>query len=100
MSARKKAKDAVNLALDEGTTIQEQIAAAFTVCKLIEKYDLLDSPLDTLIGSDNEIIGSIANIVQKTIGDPSLTRDIKKIISEVARGVATRRSRGRSYGGR
>jgi hypothetical protein len=91
-AARQKAKDLVKLAIDERTPEKERIAAAFGALKIIDKYDLLSSPLDGIMQSDNETVQAAATIFE-TLTNPDLVSSVKK----VARGIA---NRGGGGGGR
>lgn len=90
MSARKKARDLVTLALDESGSEKERISAALKCVKLIAKYDLLASPLDGLLDSDNETVSAAANILQR-LADPGLHASIKKVGEKIGRARARRR---------
>ena len=89
MSARQKAKDLVELAADVDTPDNERIAAAMKVVKMIRKYDLLASPLDGLMASDNETVQAATDIFSR-ITDPSLVKSLKKVADQIGR---VRRSR-------
>jgi hypothetical protein len=89
MSARQKAKDLVELAADVDTPDNERIAAAMKVVKMIRKYDLLASPLDGLMASDNETVAAATDIFSR-MTDPSLVRSLKKVAGQIGR---VRRSR-------
>lgn len=91
---RKKARDLIRLALDEKTTEDERIAAALRAVKLIDKYDLLRSPIDGLLESDNETVSAAASIFER-ITDPELVRSIKTVSAGIKRvRGAGRRKRG------
>lgn len=89
MSARQKAKDLVELAADVDTPDNERIAAAMKLVKMIRKYDLLASPLDGLMASDNETVQAATDIFSR-ITDPSLVKSLKKVADQIGR---VRRSR-------
>jgi len=89
MSARQKAKDLVELAADVDTPDNERIAAAMKVVKMIRKYDLLASPLDGLMASDNETVQAATDIFSR-MTDPSLVKSLKKVADQIGR---VRRSR-------
>lgn len=76
--ARKKAKDLVRLALDERTPDKERERASRTVCKIIDKYNLLDSPLDDMLGGGNEKVAAAAQIFE-TLTDPGLVASVKTV---------------------
>ena len=63
MNARQKVKDLITLALDERTPDKERVSAAFSALKIIDKHDLLSSPLDGVMDSiDNEDVRAAGNI--------------------------------------
>lgn len=82
MSARQKAKDLVELAADVDTPDNERIAAAMKLVKLIRKYDLLASPLDGLMESDNETIAAATDIFGR-LTDPALVNSLKKFTGKL-----------------
>lgn len=88
--ARQKAQDLVRLATDSDTDKEEALTAAYRACKIIEKYDLLSSPLDGLLGSGNETVEAAASIFE-TLTSPKLAGNLKKIAGAV--GQARRRRR-------
>ena len=92
MSARQKARDLVELAADVDTPDNERIAAAMKLVKLIRKYDLLASPLDGLMASDNETVQAATDIFSR-ITDPSLVKSLKKVADQIGRVRNRRRSR-------
>lgn len=84
MSARQKAKNLVELAADSETPDNERMAAAMKLVKLIRKYDLLSSPLDGFLASDNETVSAAADIFS-TLTNPSLVNNVKKIANKMRR---------------
>ncbi len=90
MSARQKAKDLVELAADVDTPDNERIAAAMKLVKMIRKYDLLASPLDGLMSSDNETVQAATDIFSR-ITDPSLVKSLKKVADQIGRVRGRRR---------
>ena len=83
MNARQKAKDLIELALEENGDDKERIAAAMKALRIIRKYDLLSSPLDGLLSSDNETIKAATSIFEK-LTDPDLVSSVKKISSRIS----------------
>lgn len=83
---RQKAKDLLKLAFDESTSESERGSALVQAGKLIVKHDLLTSPLDGILASDNESVQAVATIVDK-LSDKGLVDSVKK----VARGLRRRR---------
>lgn len=94
MSARQKAKDLVELAADVDTPDNERIAAAMKLVKLIRKYDLLASPLDGLMASDNETVQAATDIFGR-LTDPTFLASVKKIGGQLGRAAGARRRRSR-----
>lgn len=92
---RKKARDLIELAVDENTPKEERLAAAFNAAKLIHKYDLLASPLDELLGSENETIRAASTVLDR-ITDPAFIDSVKTI----GRGLSRREREGGGEGGR
>lgn len=90
MSARQKARDLVELAADVDTPDKERVAAAMKLVKLIRKYDLLASPLDGLMASDNETVQAATDIFSR-ITDPSLVKSLKKVADQIGRVRGRRR---------
>lgn len=80
---RRKALDLVELALDEKTTEDERLVAAMSVVKLIDKYDLLSSPFEELLGSKNDAIRAASTIVDR-IADPDFIDSVKTISSQIS----------------
>jgi hypothetical protein len=94
MNERQKAKDLIALALDaRNNSEKECAAAAFQALKLIDKYDLLDSPLDGLLGgfrgSDNATVKAVSNIVRR-FTEPDAINDFKTV---AGRGKGRRRAK-------
>jgi hypothetical protein len=81
---RQKARDLIELALDESTTDEERISAAMKAAKLIRKHDLLSSPLDGLLDSDNETVQAASNIFE-VLTDPKLAKSVKKVADQFRR---------------
>lgn len=92
MSNRQKARDLVELAADVDTPDNERIAAAMKVVKMIRKYDLLASPLDGLLSSDNETVAAATDIFGR-LTDPTFLASVKKIGGHLGRATAARRRR-------
>ena len=88
MNARQKARDLIELASDVHNDDKERISWAMKACSLIRKHDLLASPLDGLLDSDNETVQAATSIFEK-LTDPELVRSVKKIGGRLGR----RRSR-------
>ena len=84
-SHRKKALDLIELALDENTTESERLVAAMSAVKLIDKYDMLASPFDELLGSQNDAIRAASTIVDR-ITDPDFVDSVKTITSQFGKG--------------
>jgi hypothetical protein len=83
MNARQKVKDLIELALEEGGDEKERIVAAMKALRIIRKYDLLASPLDGLLSSDNETVKAATSIFEK-LTDPDLVSSVKKISSRIS----------------
>jgi hypothetical protein len=83
MNARQKVKDLIELACDETGNDKERVAAAMKAVRIIRKYDLLASPLDGLLESDNETIKAATSIFEK-LTDPDLVSSVKKISSRIS----------------
>ena len=80
---RQKAQDLIDLALDEGTTIEERRNAAMRAVKFIDKYDLLSRPFE-----GNDTIQAAVDVIDK-LADPSIMDSFKKIgekIGQMRRG--------------
>ena len=85
MSAvRQKVKDLIVLALDERTPEKERIAAAFGALKIIDRHDLVSSPLDGIMNSDNESVKAAATIFEH-LSNPDLVSSIKKVAGGLRR---------------
>jgi len=83
---RQKVKDLIELAVDDGGEDMERAAAAMRAVKLIRKYELLDSPLDELLGGGGgETIQATVTIFE-AITDPTLRKSVKKIAERFRRG--------------
>lgn len=93
---RQKARDLIELAVNERTDEKEQIVAALRAVKLIHKYDLLASPLDELLGSKNETVRAASTVLDR-ITDPDFIDSVKTIGSQLSRrgGTGSRRRRRR-----
>lgn len=83
---RQKAKDLIALALDEKNNVNERAQAAFTACKLIDKHELLASPLDA-IGIDESSSETIraAGSIFEALTDPTLVASVQKLASTLRR---------------
>lgn len=88
---RQRAKDLMTLALDERTPEKERLSAAFKALQTIRKHGLLDSPLEGLLGSDNETVKAGMTIFEK-LTDPAFVGSVKKVAGGLSR---TRRRGGR-----
>jgi hypothetical protein len=84
MNPRQKAKKLIDLAFDEGTTEQERVSAMARALKIIRKYDLLASPLEGLLASDNETISAATNIIDR-LTDPHFIGSVRKVASRISR---------------
>ena len=86
---RQKVKDLMTLALDERTPDKERVTSAFQALKMIDKYDLLSSPLDGIMDNvNNETVQAAGSIFQK-LTDPDFVSSVKK----VGRAISSRRRR-------
>lgn len=74
---RQRALDLVELALDEGTTVDERRNAALKAIKYIDKYDLLSRPFE-----GNETVQAAMDVVDR-LADPGLLDGLKKIVAKV-----------------
>jgi hypothetical protein len=88
---RQKAKDLMALSLDERTPEKERLSAAFKALQIIERHGLLDSPLEGILGSDNEAIKAGVTIFEK-LTDPTFVGSVKKVAGGLSR-ARRRRSR-------
>lgn len=79
MNPRQKAKDLVELAVDERTPEKERLSAALKAVALIRKHDLLASPLD-LLSSENETVQAVKSVAE-VLFDPEFKNNVKKITS-------------------
>lgn len=92
---RAKAKKLIEQALDESVGEKERNAFALRVCKLIDKYDLLDlAPLDGVL--DHPTVRAMKNVADK-LADPEFKDGLGVLFdvakSTVARATAERRRR-------
>jgi hypothetical protein len=84
MNYRQKAKDLMNLALDEAKgNEQERIAAAFRSLAIIREHDLLASPLEGIdlsgvTGLDKETTDAAVTIFKKVAGGIVAARKKKR----------------------
>jgi hypothetical protein len=83
MNSRQKARDLIELAVDERTPEKERLSAAVKAVALIHKYDLLVSPLD-MLDSENETVSAAKSILE-VLTDPKLTANVKKVASRFRR---------------
>lgn len=84
MNARQKARDLIELACDDRTPDKERLAAALKACKTIRDHDLLASPLDGLLSSENETVQAATDIFSR-LTDPKLVKSMKKVVAQVRR---------------
>lgn len=84
LKRRQKAKDLIRLALADGTPDKESRTAAIRAIKLIEKYDLLSSPLDSVLDSENETVQA-ARTIFETLTNPLLANSVRTIGRQVRR---------------
>lgn len=84
MKARQRVKDLIELACREDTPDKEAAAAARKACRLIQKYELLESPLEGLLGANNQTVKA-AGTVLKTVTDPVLVNSLKEIANQFTR---------------
>jgi hypothetical protein len=94
MNARQKVKDLIELACDETGEDKERIAAGMKAVRLIRKYDLLASPLDGLLDSDNETVAAATDIFSH-LTSPGFMSSVKKIGGQLGRVGAARKRRAR-----
>ena len=70
---REKAKDLIELALNDGTTAEERSAAAYRAIKIVHKYKLLDpTPLDRpthaiIVSLRGDLVGLLVDEVNDVI---------------------------------
>lgn len=83
---RQQAKDLVNLATDERTPEKERTAAMVQAIRVIKQHDLLSSPLDRLLNTDNETVNAAATLFGR-LTDPDFVDSVR----QVARGLSSRR---------
>jgi hypothetical protein len=83
-SHREKALDLIELSVDEGTSKEERLAAAWNAAKIIHKYDLLASPLDELLGSKNDAVRAASTVLDR-IMDPEFVDSVKTIGAQFSR---------------
>lgn len=88
---RKTARDLISMAVDERTPEKERLAAMTKAVRLIHEHDLLSSPLDGLLGTDNQTVRAAATLIGQ-VTDPQFIDSVK----QVARGF----TRGRGAGDR
>jgi len=67
--ATAKVRKLVKLAAHSKTPPNEATTAALRACKLIKRYDLLDSPIDALAGSP---VVQAAKTIYDTVNNPSV----------------------------
>lgn len=93
---RQRAKDLIELAVDDRTPEKERFSAALKAVGLIHKHDLLASPLDELLGSKNETVRAASRVIDR-ITDPDFIDSVKTIGGHISRtrGGGRRRSRRR-----
>ena len=88
---RQKARDLIELASDINNEDKERVSAAMKAVALIRKYNLLASPLDSLMDSDNETVQAASEIFS-VLTDPKVTGNLKKLGAKFKGGL--RRQRG------
>ena len=76
---RQKALDLIDLALDEGTTVEERRTAAMQAVKFIDRNDLLTRPFE-----GNETVQAAMNVAE-TLTNSDLVGNVKKLFDEVKR---------------
>jgi len=92
---RQRAIDLIELALDEGTTLDERRNAAVKAVKYIDKHELLASPLDELLGSQNKTVRAASTVLDR-IMDPEFVDSVKTIGQQfIRRGGGGESSSGR-----
>jgi hypothetical protein len=88
---RAKAKSLIELATDDGTTVEERSAAAVRAIKIIQKYKLLDAtPLDGIL--ENETVRAVKTVADK-LADPELMGGLKELFKQAASVAAASRRR-------
>jgi hypothetical protein len=86
---RAKAKSLIELATDDGTTVEERSAAAVRAIKIIQKYKLLDAtPLDGIL--ENETVRAVKTVADK-LADPELMGGLKELFKQAATAARQRR---------
>lgn len=88
-SKRQKAKDLVELACNDGTTDKERVAAAIRAVGLIKKYDLLSSPIESMLNVDNEAVQAVGDLLN-VVTDPKVVGSVKTLLGRLG---SRRRSR-------
>lgn len=79
--AREKARKLIALALDDRGNERERLSAAMRACVLIKQHDLLASPLDGILTSDNETVKAAVNIGKAVAEDgPAVVRGVKSVV--------------------
>lgn len=93
-SPRQKAHDLIELAMDEDGNEKERVSSAMKAVAIIHKYELLSSPLDDLLGSENETVKAASTVID-TLTNPDFLGAAKKIASRMggSRGGSRRRRR-------
>lgn len=86
---RQQARDLMRKALDERTPENERVNSAFKALAIINKYNMLSSPLDGILDSDNETISAAASIFD-TLTNPEFVGKVKAV-AKVAKGIGRRR---------
>lgn len=89
---RQKAADLIELVMDEEGSENERVSAAMKAVAIIHKHDLLASPLDDLLGSENETVKAASTILD-TLTNPDFIGAAKKIAGRVGNGGRRRRRR-------
>lgn len=94
-AARKKAKDLMAIALDDrNKEDKERVAAALNALKIIDRYGLLDSPIDSLLDGSSEEIRAAKTVVD-TLTGRDFVDSVKRVGQIITGGrVTTRRRRG------
>lgn len=88
MNQKQRARDLIELAVDDRTPEKERLAAAVKAVTLIRQHDLLASPFDGLSESGSETVRAATKIVEK-LTDPDLISSARKMMDEVRRVGAT-----------
>jgi len=87
--ATAKVRKLVKLAAHSKTPPNEASTAAIRACKLIKRYDLLDSPLDALAASP---VAQAAKTIYDTVNNPSV-KAAGSVISDLFKKVQAERRR-------